>query len=65
MLMLPFYYNTALMIILENDVVMRTNKRIHKFSTYIIMEKYAWLQGSIYLGITYNKGHWNKTKLSI
>jgi predicted amidohydrolase len=50
MSMLPFYYNIAL-IILENDVVMRTTERIHMFSTYIIMEKYAWLQGSFSLGM--------------
>jgi hypothetical protein len=49
--MLPFYYNIALMIILENDVVMRTTKIIHKFSTYIIVDKYAWLQGSFSLGM--------------
>ncbi len=50
MSMLPFYNNIALMIILEKDVVMRTTKRIHKFSMYIVMEKYAWLQGSFSLG---------------
>ncbi len=65
MLMLPFYYNTTLMIILENDVVMKTNKRLHKFSTHIIMEK-IWLIARFFsLGTTYSKGCWNEMKLSI